>query len=43
MTIYDQMKSVYGDIFAGADPSASLDAAAAAIDEIIVENGWDVK
>lgn len=43
MTIYDQMKAVYGDLFAGADPSASLDAAAAAIDEIIVENGWDVK
>ncbi|MCI8517501.1 MAG: extracellular solute-binding protein [Hungatella sp.] len=43
MTIYAQMKSVYGDIFAGADPSASLDSAAEAIDEIIVENGWDVK
>lgn len=43
MTIYDQMKSVYGDIFAGANASESLDAAAAAIDEIIMENGWNIE
>ncbi len=40
MTIYDQMKAVYGDIFAGADAAESLKNASAAIDEIISENGW---
>ena len=43
MTIYAQMKAVYGDIFAGADASESLDAAASAIDEIILENGWNTE
>lgn len=43
MTIFDQMKSVYSDIFAGANASDSLDAAAAAIDEIIIENGWNIE
>ena len=43
MTIYSQMSSVYGDIFAGADAAESLDAASAAIDEIIMENGWNIQ
>lgn len=43
MTIYTQVTSVFSDLFAGANASESLDAAAEAVDEIIVENGWDIK
>ena len=41
MTIYDAMASVIGNIYAGADPATELHDAAANIDEIITENGWN--
>lgn len=43
MTIYDAMTSVIGNIYAGADPATELHDAAANIDEIITENGWNFK
>lgn len=43
MTIYTEMESTTADIIGGADASESLHNAAETIDEIIVENEWNVQ
>lgn len=43
MTIYTEIQSATADIIAGADAAESLHKAAKAIDEIIVENEWNVQ
>lgn len=43
MTIYSAMESVMSDVIAGADAAEELSAAAKSIDEVIIENGWNVE
>ena len=43
MTIYNEMSNVFSDIYAGADPRQELNDAASSIDDIIIENGWNIK
>ena len=43
MTIYSAMESVMADVIAGADAAEALSAAAQSIDEIIIENGWNIE
>ena len=43
MTIYSAMESVFADVIAGADASEALSSAAQSIDDIIVENGWNIE
>ena len=41
MTIYAEMQNAYKDVIGGADPKSVLDEAAKAIDEVILDNGWN--
>lgn len=43
MTIYSAMQSAIADIIAGADAGETLTATAQSIDDIIVENGWNIE
>jgi multiple sugar transport system substrate-binding protein len=42
-TVYNAVQSVVEDIMAGGDPAELLHNAAKNVDEIIYENGWDIK
>ncbi len=42
-TVYNAMYSVVGDILAGGNPAELLHDAAANVDEIIIENGWNIE
>ena len=41
MTIYAEMQNAYKDVIGGAEPKSVLDDAANAIDEVILDNGWN--
>lgn len=42
-TVYDAVKTVVVNILAGADPAEELEYAASYVDEIILENGWNIE